>query len=104
MSCKNYPHVKGLLEEMSDYGTLVVSSHTTKEKDRRSRHKFYLNPVFTPQFKMHYKRLKEPVYIHPSVVEEWMKESGLALPASYRPGLVQSPMLSLPLFDNESDV
>ncbi len=65
---------------MSDYGTIVVSPHTTKEKDRRSRQKFYLNPVLCPQFKMHYKRLKEPAYLHPNKVEDWMREAGLDYP------------------------
>jgi hypothetical protein len=96
---EQYPHVKNLLEEMSDYGTIVATPHTTKEKDRRSRHKFYLNPVLCPQFKMHYKRLKEPVYMHPANVEQWMKEAGLPLPASYRPHVMRGDSPNLSLFD-----
>jgi hypothetical protein len=98
---QRFPHVKGLLEEMSDYGTIVSWPHTTKEKDRRSRHKFYLNPVLCPQFKMHYKRLKEPAYIHPRQVEEWMDEAGLSLPPSYRSRPIRAEENTLPLFDRE---
>ena len=99
-----FPHVKKLLEEMNDYGTVVVWPHTTKEKDRRRRQKVYLNPVLCPQFKMHYKRLKEPNYIHPSQVEEWMHEAGLQLPDSYRPSVGRAKNLDLPLFDGCKDI
>lgn len=74
---ERYPHVKSLLEEMSDYGSLIILPHTTKEKDRRSRRKMYLNPVLCPQFKIPYKRLKEPEYLNPSTVEQWMVEAGI---------------------------
>ena len=97
-----FPHVKELLEEMSDYGTVVSWPHTTKEKDRRSRHKFYLNPVLCPGFKLHYKRLKEPAYIHPTEVERWMQEAGLPLPPTYRPRVVRDDVQSLPLFDHNA--
>ena len=82
---ERFPHVKQLLEEMSDYGTVVLGPHTTKEKDRRTRLKVYLNPILCPQFKMPYKRQKEPKYIRPNRVEDWMHDAGLQLPESYRP-------------------
>ena len=104
---EHFPHVKNLLEEMSDYGTIVAGQHTTKERDRRSRNKFYLSPILCPQFKMHYKRLKEPKYIKPTEVEFWMMEAGLKLPRS-SPIPIQQPKQpssaesyeDLPLFDN----
>ena len=109
-----FPHVKTLLEEMSDYGTVVVWPHTTKEKNRRNRQKVYLSPVLCPQFKIHYQRLKEPNYIHPTQVEEWMAEAGLQLPASYRPSKVRrnsrrrqvarEKESNLPLFDDGEDM
>ena len=99
-----FPHVKELLEEMSDYGTVVVSRHTTKEKSRRSRQKFYLNPVLCPQFKMHYQRLKEPKYIDPTQVEDWMHEAGLRLPDSYRPRVARVEEPSLPLFEDGKEL
>lgn len=82
---ERFPHVKQLLEEMSDYGTVVLGPHTTKEKDRRTRLKVYLNPILCPQFKMPFKRQKEPKYIRPNRVEDWMHDAGLQLPESYRP-------------------
>ena len=96
-----FPHVKALLEEMSDYGTLNVRPHTTKEKNRRRRRKMYLNSVLCPQFKIHYKRLKEPRYIHPSDVEEWMVKAGLPMPDTYRPRTTKKPEQgNLSLFDD----
>ncbi len=101
---EQFPHVKTLLEEMVDYGTIVAWPHTTKEKDRRNRTKFYPNPVLCPQFKIHYKRLKEPMYVHPHAIEDWMDEAELPLPHSYRPATVrnrQEP--SLPLFETDHE-
>ena len=82
---ERFPHVKLLLEEMSDYGTLFAVPHTTKEKDRRTRRKFYLSPILCPQFKLPYKRQKEPRYVRPHHVEAWMHRAGLQLPDSYQP-------------------
>lgn len=96
---ERYPHVKQLLDEMSDYGTIASWPHTTKEKDRRSRHKYYLNPVLCPQFKMHYKRQKEPRYIHPSQVEEWMDQAGLSLPDGWQRRASRSATEQPSLFD-----
>ena len=99
-----FPHVKNLLEEMSDYGTVIVVAHTTKEKDRRSRRKFYLNPILCPQFKIPYQRVKEPKYIHPTQVEEWMDKAGLPLPETYRGRVVRMEEPELPLFGNGKDL
>ena len=101
---KRASHVKELLDEMSDYGTLIVSSHTTKEKDRRSRQKFYLNPILCPQFKIPYKRLKEPMYIRSTHVEKWMYDAGLPLPDSFRPRGSRINNANLPLFDIEEEL
>jgi hypothetical protein len=71
------PDVKDFLEELSDYGNLLVLKHTTKEKDRRSRRKWYLNPILCPNFKLPYKRLKEPRYVTAAEVADWMREFGI---------------------------
>ena len=99
---ERYPHVKSLLDEMSDYGTIMARPHTTKEKDRRSRTKFYLNPILCPQFKMHYKIVKEPLYLIPQTIEDWMHDARLPLPATYRRRTVREEPQMLPLFDNDT--
>lgn len=100
LAAKEFRHVGFLLEEMVDYGTLISSSHTTKEKDRRARTKFYLNPVLCPHFKIHYKRLKEPIYVHATDVEDWMRDAGLAVPESSRTRRSRATPSALPLFES----
>ena len=100
----DYDQVKMLLEEMSDYGTLVMVSHTTKEKNRRSRRKMYLNPILCPQFKLHYKRLKEPLYCSPPTVEDWMRQAGIEVNSSYRPlRSIDQHQDDLPLFGDNNE-
>ncbi|MCG2672789.1 hypothetical protein ACFPFP_38425 [Bradyrhizobium sp. GCM10023182] len=79
------PDVKDFLEELSDYGNLLVLKHTTKEKDRRCRRKWYLNPILCPNFKLPYKRLKEPRYVSAAEVADWMRKSSRKTsPSSFR--------------------
>lgn len=95
-----FEYVQELLWEMVDYGTLVASSHTTKEKDRQSRTKFYLNPVLCPNFRIHYKRLKEPIYIHAADVAGWMSDAKLPVPDGVRRSRSSSDLAPLPLFES----
>lgn len=69
------PDLRGFLQELSDYGNMLQFKHTTKEKDRRSRQKWYLNPIFDPQFKLPFKRLKEPRYVRAVDVQSWLENS-----------------------------
>lgn len=100
---ERFPHVKELLEEMSDYGTFSASVHTTKEKNRKSRKKFYLSPILCPQFKITYKRLKEPSYIRATEVEKWMKQAGLPVPVTHQSQITQIDTSTMPLFDDEEN-
>ena len=97
---ERFPDVKEILEEMCDYGTLIATSHTTKEKNRQSRRKFYLNPILCPRFKMPYKRLKEPYYIRPAIIQDWMRKIEPKLPRSRTK---QADKRSMPLFDEGKD-
>lgn len=94
-----FNYVRNLLEEMVDYGTLISSPHTTKERNRRARTKFYLNPVLCPYFKIPYKRLKEPIYVHAGDVEDWIREAGLPVPESSRARRSHPSPAPLPLFE-----
>jgi hypothetical protein len=88
--------VARLLQNMSDYGELFSILHTSKERDRIPRIKFYLNPILSPFFRLSHKHQKEPVYLHPKDIEEWMAEAdGLSRPKSPRAGEGQA---ELPLF------
>lgn len=69
--------VRDLLFELSDYGNLFEMPHTTKEKDKKSRRKWYLNPILTPQFKIPYRRGKEPLYADNNDIRHLMYKAGL---------------------------
>ena len=99
LTSPRFEHVSRLLEEMVDYGTLVSSPHTTKERDRRARTKFYLNPVLCPHFKIHYKRLKEPIYAHADEIESWMREADLQVPEGAPLPRRLRTAAALPLFE-----
>ncbi|EFO34073.1 hypothetical protein TRICHSKD4_0562 [Roseibium sp. TrichSKD4] len=73
---KEMPEVLRFLEELSDYGNMLMLDHTTKNRDRRQRKKFYFHPVFCPHFRIPYIRTKEPYYAKVSEVANWIYESG----------------------------
>ena len=74
---EKFPEIRRFLEELADYGNLLMLDHTTKEKDRRNRKKFYLNPIFCPRFNLPYIRTKEPYYARVSEVAQWMHQAGV---------------------------
>ena len=67
-----FPRVDRFLGEAVDYGHLFDAPHTTKEKDRRERRKWYLSPILCPHFQIPAKHKKEPRYTTASRVWEWM--------------------------------
>jgi hypothetical protein len=75
---EHYPNVHEFMSELADYGNLVEVPHTTKEKNRRARLKWYLNPIFCPHFRVPYKRLKEPEYIDGRSLLNWLSEAGVS--------------------------
>jgi len=70
------PSVRRFLEELADYGNLLMLDHTSKLKDKKTRKKFYFNPIFCPSFGIPYVRTKEPYYAKISEVAEWVQQSG----------------------------
>jgi len=77
------PEVLDFLNDAVDYGALFDAPHTTKEKSRRPRRKWYLNPVLTPHFGLPHIRTKEPLYISVDEVRKWINsavEAGFEAP------------------------
>jgi hypothetical protein len=62
------------LKDSSDYGDLQVRPHTTKNKAGESRTKWYLNPIFSPRFKLPVSHTKEPYYISLDDLSDWLSE------------------------------
>jgi len=63
------------LKEAVDYGDLVDTAHTTKEKNKKPRRKYYLNPVLSPYFQIPVTHVKEPLYISTKELRYWIDAS-----------------------------
>ena len=68
-----------LLDDAVAHGNLFDAPHTTKEKNRRPRRKWYLNPILSPHFRLPQARTKEPMYVNLEEVRSWMKQLELPI-------------------------
>jgi hypothetical protein len=71
----NDPKLCDWLNEASDIGDLVEVVHTTKERDRRPRRKYYFQPILSPYLRLPAVHVKEPLYVSASVVRDWFSEA-----------------------------
>ncbi len=65
------------LIEAVDYGNLVMVEHATRNRDRKRRYKFYLNPLYCPIYRIPYQHSKEPIYMTVERLREWLAEVGI---------------------------
>jgi hypothetical protein len=82
------------------YGVLFDFPHTTKLKDRKPRRKWYLNPIYSPHFRLPHVHTKEPMYLRVEDVHRWIDEAYLhvvepSLAASFRTTTGQSEQRGL---------
>lgn len=75
-----FPEVRAFLEELADYGNVLMLPHTSKSSDRKLRTKFYFHPIFCPSLGLPYVRTKEPYYAKIGEVAGWIYESGYEVP------------------------
>ena len=73
----SYNHINKFLTEASDFGDLQERQHTTKNSSGEKRIKWYLNPIFSPRFKIPSIRTKEPMYVSIKSFEDWMVEADI---------------------------
>ena len=66
------PALDSFLEAAVEYGALIRRPHTTKEKDRAPRLKWYLSPILCPNFEIPAIRTKEPYYASAHEVRTWI--------------------------------
>ena len=97
------PQVEQFLMQNVDYGNLVRRNHTTKLQDRKQRLKFYLNPIYCPQFRIPYTQIKEPLYVDTDDVRTWLTDSGIAGFEPRKPSTLTRSQSRLPLFDEGED-
>jgi hypothetical protein len=82
------------LNEAVLHSDLYEIPHTTKEKSRKQRIKYYLHPILSPYFKIPESHVKEPIYIHIGEIMNWMTEAGVLLAS--RGGEQQLPLFDTP--------
>jgi len=90
---KQFPEMRAVLEELADYGTLTMSAHTTKEKDRAARFKWYISPIYCPHLRIPYKRTKEPYYSSIKEVAGWLAKAGFKVTAPVPDATAQGKLL-----------
>jgi hypothetical protein len=70
----NAARIRAFLDNARDFGALVASRHTTKERDRRIRKKWYMFPLLCVNFEIPAVRTKEPYYATLAEVSAWLSE------------------------------
>ncbi|HQS07643.1 MAG TPA: hypothetical protein PLK13_02360 [Xanthobacteraceae bacterium] len=94
------PDIFRFLIEAVDYGNLVMIEHATRNKDRKRRYKFYLNPLYCPIYRIPYQHSKEPIYITVERFKEWLAEAGVVESLKSQPARGRAkPLSNLPLLD-----
>jgi hypothetical protein len=71
--------VRDFLGELSDYGNMVEGPHTTKDRDRAARIKWYVSPVLCPTLRLPYTRIKEPYYAKLTDLMGWLARAGVQI-------------------------
>lgn len=72
-----FSKIRGFLEELADYGNILMLPHTSKNSGDVSRTKFYFHPILCPYLGLPYVRTKEPYYGKIREIAEWAYRSGL---------------------------
>lgn len=76
----NFDAVRGFLEQLADYGNMLMLRHTTKNPGAGQRTKFYFHPIFCPMLGLPYVRTKEPYYARIREVADWIYKAGYDVP------------------------
>jgi hypothetical protein len=92
--------IRTFLQEAVAYGVLLDFPHTTKSRNRRQRRKWYLNPIYSPHFKLPHIHTKEPIYVRTSDVRAWMQSARDAVMPGV-PAKSVGPQKQGKLFGNE---
>ena len=73
---QDHPDILAFLEQLADYGNVLMLPHTSKNRSDGPRTKFYFHPIFCPSLKIPYVRTKEPYYADLKEVAEWIYDAG----------------------------
>jgi len=86
------PDAAQFLEQLSDYGNMLMLPHTSRETSRRSRTKYYFHPIYCPSLGMPYVRTKEPYYVKIAEVAGWIHECGYPISFNQKPASQQDSL------------
>ncbi|MCV6595955.1 MAG: hypothetical protein OIF40_02560 [Mangrovicoccus sp.] len=76
----SFQSVRGFLEQLADYGNMLMLPHTTKISGGGRRMKFYFHPILCPTLGLPYVRTKEPYYARIREVADWIYDAGFDVP------------------------
>ena len=88
----NYADVRGFLEQLADYGNMLMLRHTTKHAGAGQRTKFYFHPIFCPMLGLPYVRTKEPHYTRIREVVDWIYKAGYDVSLAQAPDIQQKEL------------
>lgn len=74
LNAPEYENVKEFLQNSTDYGVLFEVQHTSKEPSKVARTKWYFTPIYCPYLKIFEARIKEPYYVTPSFIEDFIAD------------------------------
>ncbi|SEK51915.1 hypothetical protein SAMN05421666_1142 [Roseovarius nanhaiticus] len=88
----NFPSIRGFLEQLADYGNMLMLDHTTKNVGGGQRKKFYFHPILCPSLGLPYVRTKEPHYSKVKEVADWIQKSGFEVSLAHDGGPQQEEL------------
>jgi hypothetical protein len=71
------PDVQEWINRAAGFAVLSWQKHTSKEKDKKLRRKYYLNALLAPFYQIPAGHTKEPEYVSVGRVREWLVGAGL---------------------------
>ena len=74
-----HDRIHSFLKDSADYGDLYEVTHTTKEKNRKQRIKWYISPILSVYYQLPESHVKEPYYAKVSEVADWLKRAEVYL-------------------------
>jgi len=94
--------VKNFLYDAADYGDLLERPHTTKEKNREPRTKWYLAPILSPHYQIPESHVKEPLYSEMEDVIAWIKSADIFIKDFDKIPPTLTPLVKTPANQSES--
>lgn len=73
------PQLATFLHNAADYGDLYEAEHTTKQRNKKLRRKWYLSPILSAFFQIPEAHPKEPYYTKINEVIQWLQDAQIVV-------------------------